>query len=138
MDKVIQIKNFQFQSYKIGRKHLLRSLENANVDESDRAAFALRHIGDFLRLGRLRAGFSIEEAAKYFKLTAEELSNIEQGMGDLPGSLVFSFCIKYGVEKDFEEFYAYVRAASRPQEKDTLLSVRPALERLGWIRPKDW
>lgn len=138
MDKVIQIKNFQFQSYKIGRKYLLRSLESANVDEIDRAAFALRHIGDFLRLARLRAGFSIEEAAKYFELTAEELSGIEQGIGKLPGSLVFSLCTKYGVEKDFEEFYAYVRAASRPQEKDTLLSVRSALERMGWIRPKDW
>ena len=138
MDKVIQIKNFQFQNYKIGRKHLLRSLENANIDESERAAFALRHIGEFLRLARLRTGFSLEDAAKHFKLTAQELVSIEQGIGDLPASLVFSLCTKYGVEKDFEEFYAYVRAASRPQEKDTLISVRSALERLGWIRPKDW
>ncbi len=138
MDNIVHIKNFHFTNYKIGRKHLLRSVANTTIDETQRTSFVLHHIGDFLRLARIRTGLSIEAAAKYFDLTGEELSSIEQGTHDMPAKLVAGLCTKYGVEKDFEELYSYLRAASRPDEKKTFLNTRHLLEKYGWIRPKDW
>jgi hypothetical protein len=138
MDNVIPIKGFQFQNYKVGRKHLLKSLEDARIGEAERASYSLRQMGDFFRLARLRARLTVEDAALLFDLDKNELEAFERGAGKVPAPLISNFCVKYGVEKDFEEFYSYLRGATRPEEMAAFQKVRPILEKYGWMRPKDW
>ncbi|MBX3039571.1 MAG: helix-turn-helix domain-containing protein [Bdellovibrionaceae bacterium] len=138
MSNVIHMNSFQFQDYKIGRRRLLKSLERTNLSEAEQIPFALRQVGDFFRLARIRAGISIEDAATVIQLSKDELMAFEQGGGQVPARSIASLCARYGVERDFEEFYSYLRGATRPEEMAAFLKVRPILEKMGLIRPKDW
>ena len=139
MSNVIQMKEFRFNNYRVGRKHLLRSLVKTSIEnEAERAPFVSRQVGNFFRLARLRAGFTIEDAAILFDISEQELIAFEDGRGDSPAAPISAFYTRYGVEKDFEEFYAYLRGATRPGERAAFLNIRSDLEKMGWIRPQDW
>lgn len=77
MDNVIGLKNFQFQDYKRGWKHLRKDLESSQVTEHERTAFIFHYVGAFIRLARVKWGHSLEEAAHLFDVEADVLSSYE-------------------------------------------------------------
>ena len=81
------------------RRRLLKSLERTNLSEAEKVPFALRQVGDFSRLSRIRSGLSIEDAATVVQVSEDELSNFEQGGGQLPARLIAILCTTYGVER---------------------------------------
>lgn len=139
MNNVIEIQGFQFTDYRVGLRRILKTLEKAKVTEAERGPFLLQQVGEFFRLARNRTGLSASDAGKLFGLTGDEILAVERGEFEIPAHLVLRFCARYGVEKDFEEFYTYLRGAVRPEELEAFLKIRPILERMGLIqRREDW
>lgn len=136
MSKVIQMQGYTFSTYKLGLRHILRTLESARLKDTEKKSFVCKQYGDFFCLARLRSGLSIEQAANYFEISAQDLVQVEAGESDLPALTAYRFCIRYGIGHDFQEIDALMREALNPDQRGQLAKYRPMLEGMGFLPPR--
>lgn len=104
MSKVVKLKTFQPESFKICLRHLYRELDRtvlpANFDMHAYENFFLRVRGKFLAISRKKKKISLQTAAGYLGIPFASLLLIENGRAPITDAAFMDLCKYYGTQQE--------------------------------------